>query len=369
MGSVFVERQAVAKPVTCPACGNVGELLLCSSCGAELNVVDVDRIRSINDQDQTWSDRDQDTSDKDQTWSDHDQTSSDSDQRSSDEDQDAADEEFSAGSDALKYRRSRDARERASQDREAVSTLRDEGATSRGEIAKDRDRTASLRDGEIDRHEELSQGDDPNDSADQIPEDPLTRARKDRSRAASDRAKAADDRARAATDREVAARDRAEAHQERVESARNLKLSTRDELTGVWTRRFGLEEIATELERAHRTGAKLALAFIDVDGLKEVNDESGHLAGDALLRLVGETLLSHLRSYDIVVRYGGDEFVCALPHIGIRQATRRFETVAKILSAVDKGHSITFGLADAQPSDGLSDLIARADAAFLKARH
>jgi len=63
-----------------------------------------------------------------------------------------------------------------------------------------------------------------------------------------------------------------------------------DELTGGWTRRLGLEEISRELERAHRTGFSLVLAFIDVDGLKQVNDSQGHLAGDTLLRLVGETL-------------------------------------------------------------------------------
>src|SRR5947209_3484219 len=125
--------------------------------------------------------------------------------------------------------------------------------------------------------------------------------------AAADRAKAADDRARAAADREAAARERAEALRTRAESADNLKLATTDELTGAWTRKFGLEEVSHELERAHRTGATLVLAFVDVDGLKQLNDSQGHLAGDALLQLVGETLHANVRPYDVIVRYGGDE--------------------------------------------------------------
>src|SRR5215211_7372495 len=72
------------------------------------------------------------------------------------------------------------------------------------------------------------------------------------------------------------------------DSAENLKLATTDALTGAWTRKFGLEEVSRELERAHRTGATLLLGFIVVDGLKAVNYAKGHLAGDELLRLLGE---------------------------------------------------------------------------------
>ena len=87
----------------------------------------------------------------------------------------------------------------------------------------------------------------------------------------------------------------------------NLRRATTDELTGARTRTFGLEEIARELERAHRTGGTLVLAFVDVDGLKAGQRHEGHLAGDALLRLVGETIRANVRPYDLIVRYGGDE--------------------------------------------------------------
>jgi diguanylate cyclase (GGDEF)-like protein len=133
-------------------------------------------------------------------------------------------------------------------------------------------------------------------------------------------------------------------------------------------RKFGLAEVARELERAARTGAKLVIAFIDVDGLKDVNDERGHLAGDALLRLVGETIRANIRGYDSLVRYGGDELLCAMPQITVSEAQERFEQIGVALSAAGTNHSVTFGLAEAEPTDSLRDLIGRADDALLEAR-
>jgi two-component system cell cycle response regulator len=111
------------------------------------------------------------------------------------------------------------------------------------------------------------------------------------------------------------------------------------------------------------------LAFVDVDGLKQVNDSEGHLAGDALLQLVGETIRANVRPYDVIVRYGGDEFVCAMPNISAHEARTRFEKIAAALAAVRAGHSVTFGLAEADRGDDLKELLARADADLLEARH
>jgi hypothetical protein len=66
-----------------------------------------------------------------------------------------------------------------------------------------------------------------------------------------------------------------------------LTLASKDQLTGAWSREFGLAELARELKRAHRTGATLVLALVGIDGLKQVNDTEGRLAGDELLRLIG----------------------------------------------------------------------------------
>jgi diguanylate cyclase (GGDEF)-like protein len=342
----------VATVVNCPACGEPAEVPRCTSCGAELPIGAVDQVR---DRDQTASDRDQTASDQDQTWSDHDQTASERDQRSANEDQLAADDDFAAGGDAITYQRSALARERSGRDREAVSAARAESAAARLATAADRDRAAELRDRGAEGRDALARLHDLQDDTDASREDILLRAERDRARAAADRAKAA--------------RERGEALRDRASYADDLKLATTDELTGAWTRRFGLEEVSRELERAHRTGAGLVLAFVDVDGLKAVNDNQGHLAGDALLRLLGETLRANLRPYDVIVRYGGDELLCAMPNLDAREARARFERIVTALAAVEANHSVTFGLAAAEPADSLQQLIARADAELLEARH
>ncbi len=139
-------------------------------------------------------------------------------------------------------------------------------------------------------------------------------------------------------------------------------------MTGARTRTFGLDEMTRELERAHRTGGTLLLAFVDVNGLKGVNDTQGHLAGDALLSLVGQTIRANVRPYDLIVRYGGDEFVCAMPNLSALEARTRFQKIAATLAAVRPDHSITFGLAAAEPAETLQELLARADADLLQAR-
>ena len=254
------------------------------------------------------------------------------------------------------------------EDLDAVSFLRDEGAAARLRTAEDRDQAAALHDRRAERRDALARMDDLRDDADASREDIRLRAVSDRSRAAADRVEAADDRTQAAADRVEAAGERAEALLDRSESADSLKLAMTDALTGVWTRRFGLESVSRELERAHRTGAPLVLAFIDVDGLKQVNDSQGHLDGDTLLHLVGETVRANVRPYDVIVRYGGDEFVCAMPNLRAPEARVRFEKIAAALTAVNAEHSVTYGLAEAEPTDSLQELIARADAELLEVR-
>ena len=322
----------------------------------------------MDDQDHTLSDDDQTASDQDQTWSDHDQTASDRDQLSADEDQHASDDDLAAGGDPIAHHRSAAARERTAHDRDAVSALRDEGGETRLRTAEDRDRAAALRDRGAEARDTVARLHDEQSDADASPAEIMLRAERDRARAAADRIKAANDRRRAADDREEAARERAAALQQRSEFADDLKRATTDELTGAWTRKFGLEELSRELERAHRTGGTIVLAFIDVDGLKQVNDSQGHLAGDMLLRLVGQTIRANVRSYDLIVRYGGDELICALPNLRAPEAKTRLEMISAMLTAVSPDHSVTFGLAEAEPSESLQDLIVRADADLLEAR-
>jgi diguanylate cyclase (GGDEF)-like protein len=349
----------------CPVCGEASGIPTCGFCGAEL-VSPMATLPPSGD-DQSASERDQTASDQDQTWSDQDQSASERDQRTADEDQHAADDDFAAGGDALNYHRSARAREHSSRDRAAISSLRDDVAGLRVQTAEDRDRAATLRDRGGDGRDHLAQLHDLEDDLGASREDILLRADRDRTRAAADRAKAADDRARAAMDREYAAEERSEALRTSSEAANLLNLATTDELTGAWTRRFGVVEVSRQIERANRTGGRLALAFIDVDHLKAVNDSQGHTAGDALLRLIGDTVRANLRPYDVLVRYGGDELVCAMPNVSGIDARKRFQ---KIVAAVGAGSAgaISFGLAEARSTDSAEDLIARADDELLKER-
>jgi diguanylate cyclase (GGDEF)-like protein len=358
----------VTTTIGCASCGAMHESPRCPACGAEYEVRDAaasDRALNGSDRNQTSSDRDQTTSDSDQTLSDRDQTGSDSDQRSADEDQDAADDDLAAGLDAATHNRTTRARERTSHDRLVVSDLRDSIATARLRTASDRDQVADGRDRAASERDARDRAADQNGTGDTSRHDMIMRAERDRSRAALDRAKAAEDRIAAEGDRRAATSERADALRIRSETADAVRLAATDGLTGAWSRTFGLEQAARELERAHRTGTTVLLAFIDVDGLKAVNDRHGHLAGDELLRTVGTSLRRHLRPYDLVIRYGGDEFVCALAHVDAAEARTRF---ASVLEGLDGGCTFTLGLASSEPDETLVELIARADADLLEAR-
>ncbi|HMI99980.1 MAG TPA: GGDEF domain-containing protein [Gaiellaceae bacterium] len=238
----------------------------------------------------------------------------------------------------------------------------------RVETAEDRDRSAELRDRGAEDRDRLSRRHDEQSEEEGSREDILLLAERDRARAAADRVKAAEDRARAATDRRAATDQRAEAQRAAAEAKHTLELAATDELTGARARKIGLDEVAREIERARRTGSKLTLAFLDVDRLKEVNDTEGHPAGDALLHLVVETVKTHIRPYDIIVRYGGDEFLCAMPNLSKVGAKRRLNKITALLAAANDGHSISFGLAECEPDDGIQEVISRADGDLLQTR-
>ncbi len=113
----------------------------------------------------------------------------------------------------------------------------------------------------------------------------------------------------------------------------------------------------------------LVVMFVDVDHLKALNDTHGHAAGDRALIAVAETLLTALRPYDLVIRYGGDEFLCAVEGIDTQSAQLRFARIDRLLDEAVEGLTVTVGLAQLQTGESSDDVIAGADAELYRQRH
>ncbi|MEK1939755.1 MAG: histidine kinase N-terminal 7TM domain-containing protein [Pseudomonas sp.] len=150
----------------------------------------------------------------------------------------------------------------------------------------------------------------------------------------------------------------------------------RDPLTGLYNRRYLDEFFDRELARAQREQKPLALALIDLDHFKALNDAHGHLVGDDVLVLVAQLLTDALRSTDAVFRIGGEEFLLILPGVGPEEARQRLERICLELAITPVGtrngpQSVTLsaGLA-CWPAQGefLEDLLQIADAALYEAK-
>jgi diguanylate cyclase (GGDEF)-like protein len=341
---------------------------------ADQTIADADQTSSDDDQtiaeaDQTSSDDDQNSSDADQTASDTDQTSADEDQAAANDDQAASDRSLLHGGDRADHDASRDVRGRSAARRQRTARERADAANERDVTAAARDLAAAARDEAAaawDRElgKRAAGGAQPEPALKAL----LLRAMESRRSAAADRATAAEGRARAAADRKQAARDRAQAArdraqaaQDRVELAHQLAVAETDELTGARARAAGLAELEHEVDRAHRTTDELVVGYIDVVGLKSVNDADGHAAGDELLRRAVHAIRSHVRTYDMIVRLGGDEFLCVLSQMSVLTAAERFEAIKVELANEPGAPQIRVGIAALRPEDTAGELVKRAD--------
>ena len=153
--------------------------------------------------------------------------------------------------------------------------------------------------------------------------------------------------------------------QKRAEEFR--KLSIADPLTGLHNRRFGEERLAVEISRAQRSNRSLTVLMIDLDGLKGINDQYGHGAGDAALKVFAERLTSATRGSDLPARIGGDEFLVLLPECepgGVNRVLNRL-TALEIEIGPDKiPFSYSAGSADYRAGESLLQLLERADDAL-----
>lgn len=142
-----------------------------------------------------------------------------------------------------------------------------------------------------------------------------------------------------------------------------------DDLTGALRRGSGILSLQREIDRAQRLGTRgVVVAFVDVDGLKQLNDSQGHAAGDALLRHVVNAMRERVRSYDLVFRYGGDEFVCALIDVSMEQARRTLNDIQRSIALRTGGRAVSVGLAEYRPGDNAVRLLSRADSDLYQGR-
>ena len=149
-----------------------------------------------------------------------------------------------------------------------------------------------------------------------------------------------------------------------------------DGLTGLLTRRRFVESARRELVRAERQHLRTSVLMLDLDHFKDVNDTYGHPVGDLVLQSFGAILHASLRSFDLVGRYGGEEFCVLLPGTGINEATiiaERIRSIANLTPVKARSATIQYtvstGVVQAPPRPvSLEELVDRADQALYEAK-
>jgi diguanylate cyclase (GGDEF)-like protein len=161
-----------------------------------------------------------------------------------------------------------------------------------------------------------------------------------------------------------------------VALAQVRELSERDELTGLANRRSVMVQLEQAVARCNGGGAPLAVALLDVDHFKRVNDRHGHAVGDEVLRGFAGAVAARLRSSDRVARYGGEEFLLLLPGCGEAAAAEqaahrvRLAVAQHAWDGLVPGLQVTVsaGVSLCQPGDTVAQLLQRADAALYRAK-
>jgi diguanylate cyclase (GGDEF)-like protein len=155
--------------------------------------------------------------------------------------------------------------------------------------------------------------------------------------------------------------------------AHERMLSQTDYLTGISNNREFYQQVDAELKRASRSKRPISLAYIDLDGFKQVNDRMGHRSGDALLRTVAQTFQSTIRRTDTAARLGGDEFAILLPNTGQAGARCIIERLQaaflKRMAGSQSGVTLSAGVISFTClPDSVDEMIHQADALMYKAK-
>jgi diguanylate cyclase (GGDEF)-like protein len=149
-----------------------------------------------------------------------------------------------------------------------------------------------------------------------------------------------------------------------------------DPVSGLFNRRYFQARLDEELQRAHRHALSVGLLMIDVDDFKSINDQYGHLAGDAVIADIGEILRRSVRVFDICTRYGGEEFAVVMPGSGPEDAARIAERIRERVEAYRPSIpelsmlriTASIGLSVSSAGTSARDLISIADQALYQAK-
>lgn len=147
-----------------------------------------------------------------------------------------------------------------------------------------------------------------------------------------------------------------------------------DPLTGVGTRRVLNQVLSAEYNRVMRYESCFSIAIVDIDNFKHINDTAGHVAGDDILRQFAKIMRDNVRTPDVIVRYGGDEFVLVMPETKLAEATMLVDRLRKTVQTISvpnvESVTISCGVAESNQDSGdnFQTLLARADSALYEAK-
>lgn len=153
---------------------------------------------------------------------------------------------------------------------------------------------------------------------------------------------------------------------------RLYEVSSRDPLTRLKNRRAFEERLHEEMTRAARYRVPVSILLVDLDGLKDLNDQSGHRAGDDALVRVASAIRGGSRQTDFAARWGGDEFALLAPNTGREEARQLGERVRELAAESEAGITVSIGVATFDQDDPLAEpeaLLRAADAALYEAKH
>jgi diguanylate cyclase (GGDEF)-like protein len=156
------------------------------------------------------------------------------------------------------------------------------------------------------------------------------------------------------------------------------KMAITDELTGLFNRRHIISRFEEEFERAKRLATSVCCIMLDLDNFKQINDTYGHLVGDDVLRETARLLQDSIRTYDVIGRYGGEEFLIILPDTDSEETrifAERIRAVIKVSKAIRSllthgdAVSVSLGTTCMREGDGyIDDLLKRADDCLYQAK-